>query len=78
MRQAIADAAADLVAACGGCVPVITRSYELEGFELMCEEVAPQVWLWACWDDDTERMRRLQAHGGISYHEDDVVVLERM
>jgi hypothetical protein len=78
VRQAIADVAADLVAACGGRLPVITRSYELEGFELMCEEVAPQVWLWVCWDGDTERTRRLPAHSGNARHEEDLMVLESM
>jgi hypothetical protein len=80
VRQAIADAAADLVAACGGRLPVITRSFELEGFELMSEELAPQTWLWACWDGDTEQMRRLRAHGGSNphYDEGDLMVLESM
>jgi hypothetical protein len=78
VRQAIADAAADLVAACAGRLPVITCSYVLDGFELLCEEIAPQVWLWACWDDDTEQTLRLPAHSGRGRHEGDLRVLQSM
>lgn len=64
MRQAIADAAAAAVAACGGRLPPITRRYELDGTELLSSAVPPQEWLWGIWCADSEVTRWLSAQEG--------------
>lgn len=61
LRQQLADLAAAAVAACGWRLPRITRSYTLEGEELMVQEVAPEEWLWARCSADSSTTRALPA-----------------
>lgn len=81
LQQQLVDVAAAAVAACGGQLPLITRSYSLEGEELLSHEVAPREWLWAVWAQDTVATRVLRAHEGgarAADHEGDLLVEERM
>lgn len=78
MRQALADVAAGSVAACGGRLPLITRSFRLEGCELMAEEVPPAEWLWARWARDHTVRRCLPAREDGRDDEGDLSLQERL
>jgi len=81
LQQQLVDVAAAAVAACGGQLPLITRSYSLEGEELLSHEAAPREWLWAGWAQDTVATRVLRAHEGgarAADHEGDLWVEECM
>lgn len=64
LRQSLADVAAVAVEACGGCLPRITRTYELDGVELVADTLGPDEWLWSHCHRDTRAVRKLRAGGG--------------
>jgi hypothetical protein len=82
LRRSLADVAAVAVEACGGCLPVITRTYDLDGAELLTETLGPEEWLWSSWCQDTQTRRKLRAgEQGASEEEEeegDLYVLESM
>jgi hypothetical protein len=79
VMQALWDLAASSVAACGGRLPLVTRSFRLQGCELLSEEVPPAEWLWKRWCSNHWRQRHLRAHDeGREIDEGDVPVMQRM